>query len=90
MYIPRPVKVNLKEGIVETAGGLRKMTVVFMELLDVEVMVSEDKDVLHEVRRATILLFTSRWGFYVLITQKKKAYRYCGGQRRVMYVLYAH
>ena len=50
MYIPQPVKVNLREGIVETAGGIRKMTVVFMELLDVEIAVSEDKDTLHEVR----------------------------------------
>lgn len=52
MYIPQPVKVNLDEGIVETDGGLRKMTVVFMELLDVEIEVSADKDALDEVRQA--------------------------------------
>lgn len=49
MYIPQPVKVNLREGVVETAGGIRKMTVVFMELLDVDIAVSDDKDTLHEV-----------------------------------------
>ena len=53
MYIPQPVKVNLREGVVETAGGIRKMTVVFMELLDVEIAVSDDKDTLHEVRART-------------------------------------
>lgn len=49
MYIPQPVKVNLREGVVETAGGIRKMTVVFMELLDVDIAVSDNKDTLHEV-----------------------------------------
>lgn len=49
MYIPQPVTVNLREGVVETAGGIRKMTVVFMELLDVDIAVSDDKDTLHEV-----------------------------------------
>lgn len=50
MYIPQPVKVKLNEGIVETEGGIRKMTVVFMELLDLEVEVSEDKATLDQVR----------------------------------------
>lgn len=49
MYVPQPVKINLKEGVVETVGGLRKMTVVFMELLDLEILVSDDKDALAEV-----------------------------------------
>lgn len=50
MYIPQPVKVKLNEGIVETGGGIRKMTVVFMELLDLEVEVSENKATLDQVR----------------------------------------
>lgn len=49
MYIPQPVKINLKDGVVETAGGIRKITVVFMELLDVEIAVSDDKDTLDQV-----------------------------------------
>lgn len=48
MYIPQPVKINLKDGVVETAGGIRKITVVFMELLDVEIAVSDDKDTLDQ------------------------------------------
>lgn len=58
MYIPQPVKLNLKDGIIETVGGLRKMTVVFMELLDIDVTVSNDKYALDEVckmRNASIL-----------------------------------
>ncbi|CAM9767658.1 unnamed protein product, partial [Ectocarpus fasciculatus] len=51
MYIPQPVKINLKDGVVETAGGIRKITVVFMELLDVEIAVSDDKDTLDQVNR---------------------------------------
>ncbi|CAM9600232.1 unnamed protein product [Ectocarpus sp. 6 AP-2014] len=51
MYIPQPVKVNLKDGVVETAGGIRKITVVFMELLDLEIAVSDDKDTLDQVNR---------------------------------------
>lgn len=50
MYIPQPVKAKLNEGIVETGGGLRKMTVVFIELLDVDIDVSEDKDTLDQVK----------------------------------------
>lgn len=49
MYIPQPVKIKLKDGVVETAGGIRKITVVFMELLDVEIAVSDDKDTLEQV-----------------------------------------
>lgn len=49
MYIPQPVKVNLQEGMIEKHGGLRKMTVVFMELLDLTIAVSDDKDALYEV-----------------------------------------
>lgn len=49
MYIPQPVKIKLKDGVVETAGGIRKITVVFMELLDVEIPVSDDKDTLDQV-----------------------------------------
>lgn len=49
MYIPQPVKINLKDGVVETAGGIRKITVVFMELLDLEIAVSDDKDTLDQV-----------------------------------------
>lgn len=48
MYIPQPVKIKLKDGVVETAGGIRKITVVFMELLDVEIPVSDDKDTLDQ------------------------------------------
>lgn len=48
MYIPQPVKIKLKDGVVETAGGIRKITVVFMELLDVEIAVSDDKDTLDQ------------------------------------------
>lgn len=53
MYIPQPVKINLKDGVVETAGGIRKITVVFMELLDLEIAVSDDKDTLSQVRCGT-------------------------------------
>lgn len=56
MYIPQPVKINLKEGIIEKTGGLRKMTVVFMELLDVEVCVSEDKNTLDQVSRTLVCM----------------------------------
>lgn len=49
MYIPQPVKAKLNEGIVESGGGLRKMTVVFMELLDVDIEVTEDSDALDQV-----------------------------------------
>ena len=49
MYIPQPVKIKLKDGVVETAGGIRKITVVFMELLDVEIAVSDDKNALDHV-----------------------------------------
>eukprot|EP00903_Cladosiphon_okamuranus_P014404 g13372.t1 len=60
MYIPQPVKINLKDGVVETAGGIRKITVVFMELLDVEIAVSDDKDTLDQA-----------WFLYVNRTVRK-------------------
>lgn len=71
MYIPQPVKIKLDDGVVETAGGIRKITVVFMELLDVEIAVSDDKDSLDQVwfllvRRSEMqpLRGTTRGGFH--------------------------
>eukprot|EP00752_Nemacystus_decipiens_P009643 g8614.t1 len=54
MYIPQPVKIKLKDGVVETAGGIRKITVVFMELLDVDIAVSDDKDTLQQAWLAMV------------------------------------
>ncbi|CAM9438002.1 unnamed protein product, partial [Scytosiphon promiscuus] len=51
MYIPQPVKINLKDGVIETAGGIRKITVLFMELLDLEIAVSDEEDTLNQVNR---------------------------------------